>query len=336
MTVTSWEVAKLAGVSQPTVSRALRDQRGVSPETRKRVRDAARELGYVPIQSGRALSTRTSSRIGIVSAELSNPFYPALIEPLHDGLADAGYRTILVTDRGEVPVEVEPLIDGSLDGVLLTTSTIDSSLPRELKRRGLPLVLVNRESDAVEFDRCVVDNAAGAAMVADLLVELGHTRIASIMGPDTTSTGQQRMEGFRQRLYERGVELPAERVFYGPFSAATGSDGLISLMAAEPTAVFCGNDVIAFGARNAALQNGTSVPHDLTVVGFDDIPMAAWPIFDLTTVATDLKEIANQAIKLLLWRMGNPAATARRVVIQPKMALRGTHSAPVTSARRTR
>ena len=102
------------------------------------MREAAWALGYVPSQAGRALSTRTTRRVGVVSAELGNPFYPALLEPLHDALAELGYRTILVTDRGDVPVEVEPLIDGSLDGVVLTTCELDSTLPQELDRRGCP------------------------------------------------------------------------------------------------------------------------------------------------------------------------------------------------------
>ncbi len=208
MAVTSHDVARLAGVSQPTVSRALRDSRGVSAPTRRKVREAARALGYVPIQSGRALSTQSTGRVGIVSAELTNPFYPAIIEPLHDRLADAGYRTILITDRGEAPVEVEPLIDGSLDGVIVTTSTLSSSLPEELRRRGVPCVLVNRAVDTVGVDRCVSDNLEGGAMVADFLLDLGHRRIAAIFGPGTTSTGHERAVSFQQRLADRGAAMP--------------------------------------------------------------------------------------------------------------------------------
>lgn len=328
MPVTSHDVARLAGVSQPTVSRALRDRRGVSEATRHAVREAARALGYVPSQAGRALSTRTAGRVGIVSAELGNPFYPALIGPLSDGLATAGYRTILVTDRGDVPVEIEPLVDGSLDGVVLTTAERESTLPAELHRRGLPYVLVNRAVDDVDADSCVVDNRAGAASVADLLAELGHRHVAAVLGPDTTSTGHEREVGFRDRLGELGVALPRHLVRRVAFDADAGHRALASLLAERPrpTAVFCGNDVIAFGARNAARIAAVRIPEDLTVVGFDDIPMAGWAVFDLTTVRTDLAAMARHAVALLVDRMASPDRPPRRELLTPDLVLRGTHA----------
>ncbi|MQA82440.1 MAG: LacI family DNA-binding transcriptional regulator [Streptosporangiales bacterium] len=334
MPVTSHDVARLAGVSQPTVSRALRDQRGVSEATRHTVREAARALGYVPSQAGRALSTRSAGRVGIVSAELGNPFYPALIGPLSDGLAAAGYRTILVTDRGDAPVELEPLVDGSLDGVVLTTAERTSALPVELHRRGLPYVLVNRVVDGVDADSCVVDNRAGAASVADLLAELGHRHVGAVLGPDATSTGHEREWGFRDRLGDLGVALPGRLVRRVAFDADEGRRALTSLLAERPrpTAVFCGNDVIAFGVRNAARAAGVRIPADLTVVGFDDIPMASWEVFDLTTVRTDLAAMARHAVDLLVERMASPRRPdrrpARREVLTPELVRRGTHAPP--------
>lgn len=328
VSVTSKDVARRAGVSQPTVSRALRDQRSVSASTRWRVRQAARELGYVPIQSGRALSTQTTGRVGIVSAELSNPFYPALIEPLHDILAELGYRTILVTDRGDAPIELEPLIDGSLDGVILTTSERLSSLPNELGRRGVPYVLINRQADGVDSDCCVANNIAGARAVADFLVALGHTKIGAIYGPDTTSTGHERAVGFRQRLSELGVSLPDRMVHEGPFAEVTGERGFTAIYPYRPTAIFCGNDVMALGVRNAAEVARVKVPDELTIVGFDDIPMASWKVFDLTTMRTDLTDLADHAVRLLVARMGDPERPFSRVVLEPKLILRGTHGPP--------
>ncbi len=328
MPITSLDVARRAGVSQPTVSRALRDQRGVSASTRWRVRQAARELGYVPIQSGRALSTQTTGRVGIVSAELSNPFYPALIEPLHDTLANLGYRTILVTDRGDAPIELEPLIDGSLDGVILTTSERSSSLPNELERRGVPYVLINRQADEIEADCCVADNYAGSRDVADFLVRLGHTKIGAIYGPDSTSTGHERAIGFRQRLGQLGVSLEDHLIHEGPFTEKTGVDGFTAIYPHRPTAIFCGNDVIALGVRNAAEAIGVRVPAELTIVGFDDIPMAAWKVFDLTTMRTDLNDLASNAVRLLVARMGDPERPFDRVVLTPQLVLRGTHAPP--------
>lgn len=328
--ITSHDVARLAGVSQPTVSRALRDQAGVSPETRARVLAAARALGYVASEAARALSTRRSYRVGIVTAELSNPFYPALLEPLQDALGELGYRTIQVTDRGEQPVEIEPLIDGSLDGVVLTTSLTDGQLPHELVRRGVPIVFLNRYSDGVAADACVVDNRAGAARVADLLVDLGHRRIGAVLGPSNTSTGRERAAGFRDRLAERGVSLAPRHVWTGPFSDQHGRRAMAEFLELPdpPTALFCGNDVIAVAACNVAHSAGIAIPEALTIVGFDDIPMASWEAFALTTMRTELPALAKAAAELLVRRIEDPDAEVRRIVFQADLIERGTHGPP--------
>lgn len=332
--VTSHDVARLAGVSQPTVSRALRDEAGVSEKTRARVREAARLLGYVPSEVARALSTRQSRRIGIVSAELTNPFYPALIGPLHAALAAEGYRSILITDRGDEPLEIEPLIDGSVDGVVLTTSTTRSQLPHELARRGVPFVFLNRVADGIEADACVAGNREAAARVADLVLDLGHTRVGAVLGPEDTSTGRARAVGFRDRLAERGIGLSPRYTWQGRFTSATGRQALRSLLELDdpPTALFCANDVIALGVLDAAREARLSVPDDLTVVGFDDIPFSGWAAFDLTTMRTDLAALADAAAGLLLERIRDPQAALRTIVLEPELVLRGTHASPRVGA----
>lgn len=333
--VTSHEVARLAGVSQPTVSRALRDEPGVSEATRRKVRDAARALGYVPLQSGRSLSTRTTGRVGIVADELGNPFYPVLVGALHDALDRANYGTILFTDRGQAPHEMEALLDGSLDGVVLTTCETSSPLPAELGSRGFPFVLVNREVDGAAADVCVVDNRSGARDVASLLADLGHRTIAAIMGPASTSTGREREDGFRDGLAERGLTLPPRYVRRGAFTSDTGYRALSELMALapSPTAVFCGNDVIAMGAFNAARALGIRIPQDLSLIGFDDIPMARWEVFQLTTVQSDLARLAAATADLLFRRIADPTIDKARVVLSARLVLRGTHaSAPAPSS----
>jgi LacI family transcriptional regulator len=334
--VTSHDVARLAGVSQPTVSRALRDRKGVSMVTRARVRDAARALGYVPSQVGRSLATRTTGRVGVVSAELCNPFYPALIEPLHDALAALGYRMILLTDRGDAEIELEPLIDGSLDGVVLSTSEVSSQLPLELARRGLPHVMLNRSVDGAQTDECVSDNIAGAGAVADFLVDLGHTRIGAVFGPEAMSTGRERAAGFRTRLAERGAALESRYVRSGPFHQDTGRAALTELMACQPppTALFCANDVVAFGACTAAMAAGIDIPRQLTIVGFDDIPMASWEVFSLTTMRIDLEDMGRRAAALLAERIADPGLPARRVVLPVDLVRRGSHAPPAAAGAR--
>ena len=324
---TSYDVARLAGVSQPTVSRALRGSPGVSGETRRRVLEAVEKLGYVTMESGRSLATRRTGRVGIVAGELSNPFFATLVEPLHRALARYGYGTILLPDENESDFDPGVLHDGSLDGVLLTTSVLGSPMAAELSRRRVPFVLVGREVAGSENHACVFDNHGGAREVAELLVEHGHERLGMILGPSQTSTARDRETGFREALAERGAKLPSPAVARGEFTVEHGYASLLRLMRlpAPPTGVFCANDVIAIGALNAAHKLGIAVPESLTVVGFDDISMSAWEVFRLTTVRLDFEAMAEEACRLLVERMTTSSPSMGRRVIPVTLTLRRTH-----------
>ncbi|MHB1537698.1 MAG: LacI family DNA-binding transcriptional regulator, partial [Solirubrobacteraceae bacterium] len=201
---TSHDVARLAGVSQPTVSRALADDQRVAEATRERVRAAALQLGYVPSTRGRSLSTRRSGQIAVVVSDLWNPFYAETVANVHEALETVGLRMVVLTEPPERRTAAERLLDGSVDGAILTTTLLHSPLPAELARRGLPHVLLNRDVDERDHDACVSDNRAGAASAAALLLQLGHTRIAAIFGPADTSTGRDRQDGFREALAAGG------------------------------------------------------------------------------------------------------------------------------------
>lgn len=329
MSITSHDVARLAGVSQPTVSRALRGDPRVAAATRENVRKAAEALSYVPSEAGRSLSTRATRRIGVVVTDLTNPFYPHLVAPLHDELERLGYRMMLFTERSDEAVATERLLHHSIDGVVLTTATTDSRLPADLDRRKVPFVFLNRESDSANAHASVVDNAEGGRLAARLLLDHGHRRIAGIFGSGNTTTGHDRELGFRLALAESGVALPEDAVRRGPFEFDTGHAALLELLTADPrpTAVFCGNDVVAIGALNAALAAGLRVPEDLTVIGFDDIPMAAWEVFQLTTIRYDLHAMAESAARLLVHRIkGEASPEGERVRWPVTLVPRATHA----------
>ncbi|MFZ3566104.1 LacI family DNA-binding transcriptional regulator [Streptomyces sp. BH097] len=329
MAITSHDVAKLAGVSQPTVSRALRDDPRVSLATREKIKRAAQALNYVPSEAGRTLSTRSTHRVGVIVTDMTNPFYPHVVAPLHDELERLGYRMMLLTERSDEAVAEEKLLDQSLDGVVLATATTDSRLPALLERRGMPYVFLNRDTGRPGDFASVVDNEGGGRLVAQELVGLGHRRIAGVFGAANTTTGRDRELGFRLALADAGIGLPDDRVVRGAFEYGTGYAALPSLLdAAEPpTAVFCGNDVVAIGVLNAALAAGVKVPDDLTVIGFDDLPMAAWEVFRLTTVRHDLSELAFQAARLLARRIaGEVDADGERLVLPTEFVPRATHA----------
>ena len=331
--VTSFDVAQLAGVSQPTVSRALRNLPGTSPATRDRVRQAARELSYVPSDTGRSLSTQRTRRIAVVSDELTNPYYPELVEPVRRYLSAHGYRTVLLTETSATDDHgpaVDDLADGSYDGALLTTTLRRSSLPRDLSERGLPHVLVNRVLDVAESPSCTVDNARGSAEIADLVASLGHRRVGAIHGPVGTSTGRERAEALVRRLRHHGIAPRRHHTRRAAFGHDTGMQAAVDILRSPdpPTALICANDVLALGALSAARRLSLRVPQDLTIIGFDDIPMASWPLVDLTTVRCDLDALAREAVLLLLDEIREPSRAPQLRTVPVSLQVRGTHAAP--------
>jgi LacI family transcriptional regulator len=213
------------------------------------------------------------------------------------------------------------------------TSLLSSRLPAELDERGLPCVLFNRSIDTEGMDSCVSANDEGGRIAARTLLELGHTAIGAIFGPVDTSTGRDRETGFRDRLSVDGANLVEARVRRGPFAYSTGYEGLHSLLddTDPPTAVFCGNDVIAIGALNAASALGVDVPGELTILGFDDISMASWDVLRLSTLRQDLGVMARTAVGLLLERIADPERPPRRVEIPTRLILRASHSSPAST-----
>lgn len=325
--VTSFDVAKLAGVSQPTVSRALRNLPGTSPQTRQKVLAAATQLTYIPSDSARSLSTTRSRRIAVVSEELTNPYYPELVEPLRRHLAEHDLRTVVITDSEHHEVGTQILADGSYDGVILTTTLRTSALPRDLTERGIPHVLTNRVLDHPESPSCSVDNASGARAIAELLAELGHRRVAMVQGPVSTSTGRERATALSDALRKRGLHVRRDQKRRTTFDHDTAQTVAGELLdhPDPPTAVVGGNDVIAFGILSAARERGLRVPEDLTVIGFDDIPMAGWPFVSLTTVHCDLEELARVSVELLQQAMASPEPMVTELRVPVSLVLRGTH-----------
>lgn len=327
--VTSFDVAKLAGVSQPTVSRALRNLPGTSSATRARVRAAAAELSYIVSDAGRILSTTKTKRVAVVSEALTNPYYPELVEPMRCELAVHDLQAVVVTETGSTNITLDVLADGSYDGVILTTTRRRSSLPRDLTERGVPHVLVNRVLDEPESPSCAVDNVGGAEAVVKLLTRLGHTRVGAIHGPVDTSTGHERSQAVQRALRAQGLTLRRGSSIRAVFDHDDAHTAAVKLLSARerPTAIVCGNDVMAVGALSAARRMGLRVPENLTVIGFDDIPMAGWPLVDLTTVHCDLNALAHEAVTMLIDEIDSPGV-AREHRIPVRLVLRGTHGVP--------
>jgi LacI family transcriptional regulator len=328
--VTSFDVARLAGVSQPTVSRALRNLPGTSPATRAKVTAAAAELSYIVSDSARILSTTRTRRVAVVSEELTNPYYPELVEPIRRHLAERDLRAVVVTDTETASITLDVLADGSYDGVILTTTSRRSTLPRDLTERAIPHVLVNRVLDEPESHSCTVDNVAGMIAVAKLLSSEGHVDVGAVHGPVETSTGRERAEALQNALRDRGIRLRRSSTARARFGHDSGLSAARELLqtSERPTAIVCGNDVIAMGVLSAARLLGLEVPRELTVIGFDDIPMASWPLVGLTTVRCDLDSLASAGVDMLVSEIEEPGRAPRVVRIPVELMTRSTHAKP--------
>lgn len=328
--VTSRDVARLAGVSQPTVSRALTDHPRVSEATKRKVREAALALGYSTNAIGRALSVGRSNRIGLVVADLENQFYANMIAPLHEELERLGHELVLITESaGGVPLPERVAAHG-LAGVILSTTTVDSIQPARLRDRGIPFVYLNRTAPSVAADAVTVDPEPGVREVVAAAVRLGHTRIGAIFGPRNTSTGELREQVVRAVLDEHGLALAQRDVLHGPFDFGTGRDGFRTLheRAGGPTLVLCGNDVVALGVLDAAAEAGIAVPGHVSVVGFDDLPTSRWAMVRLSTIAYDLDEVARESARLVVARLRDPDAGPAHEVYPTHYVARSTMDVP--------
>jgi LacI family transcriptional regulator len=311
--VTSFDVARLAGVSQPTVSRAMRGDPRVSGKTRVKVEAAARTLGYVPSAAGRALSSGRTNRIGLLVTDLTNEFYHRMIGPVVARVSERQHEVVLIADEGDVDEVITRISALGLDGVILATTTTDSMVPYKLRERSVPFVYFNRVSPAVPADAAVVDVTAGLATMVDAIVAAGYSTVGAILGPNNATTGTERAEQLFGLLGEQGIVVPSAYRMQGGFDVASGTRGFRALMALEkpPEVVVCGNDVVAIGAVNEAVRTGVSIPEDVAVVGFDDLPEAAWPVFSLSTVGFDLSELVRTAVDLLFERIEAPESEYR-------------------------
>lgn len=326
--VTSRDVARLVGVSQPTVSRALRDDPKVSETTKARVREAAAALRYSPNAIGRALSVGRSTRVGLVLTDLHNQFYAHVIAPMHEALEKLGHELILITESSESADIAEHIVATGSCGVVLATTTVDSLLPMRLLDRDVPFVYFNRTSRGVAADSVTVDPVPGVRTLVDAIVANGHTRIGAIFGPRDTSTGEARESAFRTHLFAKGLSLDPRHVLHGPFDFDTGHAGAGQLLdrAEPPTLIICANDVVALGALNAAAELGVGVPGDVSLLGFDDLPSSGWALVQLSTVAYDLDGLSREAARLIVSRVcgardGDPRETVFPTWYVPRATL---------------
>lgn len=329
--VTSVDIARVAKVSQATVSRVLNGNPNVREDKRAAVLAAMEAVGYRPNLLAQGLRMRKTSTVGVVVSGITNPFYPEALEAVGKQLERAGQRMVLWdSDRGGEDAALHAVRQGLVDGVIFTSVSEGSGTLAEALKLRAPVVLLNRGSSDAECDQVTSNNYEGAGEAARYLHQLGHRRIALLGGPLAARTARDRMDGFLDRLRELGCPVADELIRDALFTHEGGRIGIHELLDLPdaPTAVFCVNDVSAFGAIDGAREAGLDVPGQLSVIGYDNVPMAAWYSYQLTTVSQQLDAMAARAVELLLRRIGGQDVPLRHDRFAGSLVVRNTTGVP--------
>lgn len=327
----SKEIAARAGVSQATVSRVLNNKPNVREETRRRVLDVIEEVGYVPNAEARSLVTNRTAKIGLVVADIVNPFYPELIENIEALAREADLSILLCNTQRQLRNDdryARLLIEQRVDGVIFCAITPESPAPKRFARANIPIVFVNRHLKGVASNVVITDNAGGAYTMTKHLLDLGHTRIAFIRGMVNTSTSQDREAGYRQCLADHGIATTEALIGDGSYTREGAFEAATRILHQEtrtpPTAIFCANDYMAFGALEAVHDAGLRVPDDISVVGFDNIALSSLQPIGLTTIEQPIRQMAQTTMEFLLACMHETPADVQTKVYPPRLFVRGT------------
>jgi len=310
------DVAKRAGLSAATASRALSGHPHVDEATRRRVVRVARELGYRPNALARALRVRTTRTIGLIIPDIRNDFYAESATVLQGALESHGYRLILCISNGDPDHDrsyLRALAEHRVDGIVHVPSTPTEPDELDAGGRRIPLIELLRHSPEGRFDAIVSDDREGAAALTRHLVQLGHRRIALLTGPDAYSTTRYRVAGYRDGLHDVAVPPGCDRVYYGAYTSASGYALAREALAAtpRPTALFSSGSPLTSGVLRALAEARVRVPRDVSLVAFEDPEWYAMSVPALTCYALPLREMGRVAADRIVARVSDAAVRER-------------------------
>jgi LacI family transcriptional regulator len=315
MTATIGDVARRAGVSTATVSRVLAGVGRARPETRERILEAARELGYRPSAVARSLKLRTTQTLGLIITDIENPFFPQLVRAVEDVAREHGFALLLCNATDDPDREasyLDLLVDRRVDGVVIAVSGLGARHGEWLAEPPLPVVLVNTVAPGLPHPSIASDNVDGGRQAAAHLLDLGHRRIGVLTAGPRNADAPARVAGVRRAVEERGLDPDTVPVVVGEPGVAGGETAFGRLLVDAPrtTGVVAYNDLMAIGAMRAIRASGRAVPGDISVVGFDDIAIAAYTDPPLTTIAQAIGELGRWAVERLVERLTGTDAMA--------------------------
>ena len=332
------DVARRARVSPAAVSYVLNGQPGVGEVSRRRVLEAAEVLGYRRNRLARGLRDGRTHVLGLLLANIANPFYPEIAAGVIAVAAQSGYQVFLShtgEDQEQQLREVQALSDHGCDGLIFTSVTeANAKMLRELLKAGPYFVQAVRRVRGIAADYVGIDNESAGRDVMRHLIAFGHTDIAVIAGPLASSASRGRYQGMLEVLTEAGLTLAPERFAESTLTREDGYAAANRLLRTlkRPTAIACGNDMIALGAIDAAMDAGLRVSADLAVTGFDDMSFASSRMVNLTTISQPLREIGSTSVELLTSRLRDPSQPPREVILPHRLIVRGSSSPQTPSA----
>jgi LacI family transcriptional regulator len=326
------DIARQVGVHPSTVSRVLNPETRsmVSEEIAEKVTAAATKLGYRPNPIAYGLRTNKSFTVGILVPDLTNPVFPPIMRGIETTLEAAGYTAILANSDND-PTRERTILDAMrgrrVDGLILATAHRGDPLVAECLEEETPVVLINRKVDQPGVPWVVNDDAAGIAAALDHLADLGHTRIAHLAGPQELSTAFARARGLRTAMKARGLTVDEE--LFIPCEVFNVDEGrrccaMLLDRTRDFTAIVAAHDLLAIGCFEALAAIGLSCPEDVSVTGYNNIPLVDRLNPPLTTLRTPLHEMGVQAARCLLERIGDPAAPAKQIVVPTELVVRGS------------
>lgn len=323
---TSEDVAKMAGVSQATVSRVFAGGANVSEKKRKKILEIAEKIGYKPNAQARSLITRRTMMIGIIMRNIRDPFYAAVLEIFHTRFAPLGYQLIFNNSENEViqESEIAKLLEYNVEGIIVTDALLSEGATRKLKQNGIVSILFNRYTDGLDCSAVYCDNYLAAKQIATYLVEMGHRTFAFISGPPDTSTTIDRLKGFREVLDER--QITDLTIIPGSYTYESGFQSAQELVTRNKhiDGIFCGSDIIALGVMDAVRLVGFRIPEDISVVGFDNIRMLGWTPYPLTTWEQPLEDMVTSTVELLLKEIDDKNAAPQIIAMKGHLVIRNT------------
>jgi len=324
------DVAQAAGVSIATVSAFINGTANVSADLGQRIEKAIRDIGYQRNAIARSLKLGTTRTIGLTVADIRNPFFTDVVATIQQALNAAGYAVMLCCndeDTVQQDEQIKLLLDRMVDGLIIAPAGEDDIMRRLLTGTRKPVVLIDRVCDGLDVDAVVLDNVKAVADATNYLINLGHRRIGYISGSPETSTGRDRLAGYREALEAAGIGFIPDLVREGRFREADGYRAGMQLLTSpdRPTAIFSANNLMVIGAMRAIRDMGLSCPGDVSVACMDDFPWA--DVFNprLTTVAQPVEAIGEQAATLLLERLeGRAPNHSRRLVLYGSLKIRNS------------